>query len=52
MKFGVLEAFVQIKTRFEEKLDPGMKNPILGPSSFEDSGDTVRSARLKWGQWC
>ena len=47
MKLGVFnKPFVEIKTRFEEKIDPGPENPILVPSSFEDSGDTVRSARI------
>ena len=46
MKLGMFKPFVEIKTRFEEKIDRGSGNPISEPSSFEDSGVTLRSARI------
>ena len=46
MKFGQNNHFVIIKTGFKENFQPGPKIPISGPSSYEDSGDRVSSARI------
>ena len=51
MKIRWSDPLVEIKMGFEEKIQPGPKNPILGPSSFEDSGQVTRGARIKRGQW-
>ena len=43
MKFRQIDHFVGIKRGFKGKIHPGPEKPIFGPSSYEDSGDTVRS---------
>ena len=46
MQFGEIDLSGIIKTGFEEKVHPGPETPIFGPSSYEDSGDRVSSARI------